>query len=498
MTRTPAILLTVCMLAPLACVSQQADPASDLSTSLVKVSVTAQDFDAFMPWQKREPRTRSGYGVAVTPHRILTSEALVRNGTLIQLQRPQSGAFLPARIVESDHQIGLALLEIPPDATPFMPVDVRPERHFDPSTPLTVAQLDNTLALQSGEAHVLSIEITTLPSAPYPVLLCTLLTDISVNNHSAIVMSHERLAGLVLQYNGSRRTADVIPGSVIARFLDDVAEPPYVGFAMAGFQWRALVDPARRACLGANDSDEGVLILSCLPGTGAAESLKPNDVLLEWDGFRIDNLGYYDDPDLGRISMPHLIKFRRVPGERVPLRVLREGEELELDLLLSRHDENSALVPANTLRAQAPYLIEGGIVLLELTGHFLRARGSNWTRKVDPRLAHIYLTRRTAPQEAGDRVVVLAGVLPDRINQDYDMFRQEVVTRVNGQPVRNMRDVFRVIEPAGHIERIGLQGIGIDLVLDTNALPAANDRIARLYRIPSLRNPPPPSPPDQL
>ncbi len=471
---------------------------NDLSLSLVKLSVTAQEFDAYMPWQKRKPHGRSGYGIAVGPHRILTSEPLVRNGTLIEMQRPQSGERLAARVVESDHQIGLALLEVSPDVAPFTPVEVRPDRRLDADTPLQIVQLDNTLALQTGGAQVLSVEMSKLPAAPFPALLYTLLTDIAVNNQSAIVMSCDRLAGIVLQYSGNRRTAQVLPGSVIARFLADAGEPPYVGFAIAGFQWRPLVDPTRRAYLGAADTTDGVLILACLPGTGAAEILEPNDILLEWDNHRIDNLGYYEDPDLGRISMPHLIKFRRAPGERVPLRVMRDGKELELDLLLARHRNSDALVPENTLREQAPYLIEGGLVLLELNGHFLRARGSEWTRSIDPRLAHIYLMRGTSPEQPGDRVVILAGVLPDRINQDYGMFRQEIVASVNGKPIRNMRDIYRVIGPDGHVERVGLQGVGIDLALDTAALPEANERISRLYRIPSLRNPPQSSETDQL
>lgn len=190
---------------------------NDLSLSLVKLSVTAQEFDAYMPWQKRKPHGRSGYGIAVGPHRILTSEPLVRNGTLIEMQRPQSGERLAARVVESDHQIGLALLEVSPDVAPFTPVEVRPDRRLDADTPLQIVQLDNTLALQTGGAQVLSVEMSKLPAAPFPALLYTLLTDIAVNNQSAIVMSCDRLAGIVLQYSGNRRTAQVLPGSVIDR-----------------------------------------------------------------------------------------------------------------------------------------------------------------------------------------------------------------------------------------------------------------------------------------
>ena len=135
-------------------------------------------------------------------------------------------------------------------------------------------------------------------------------------------------------------------------------------------------------------------------------------------------------------------------------------------------------------------------IIRELTGHFLRARGSQWMRSVDTRLAQLYLTRAGDPEQVGDRVLILAGVLPDRINQDYGQFREEIVTSINSQPVRNIRDVYRVLGPDGHVERLGLKGIGIDLALDVEALPEANARIAQRYRIPLLRNPPPPPPGD--
>ncbi|NQU40948.1 MAG: hypothetical protein HQ523_13435 [Lentisphaerae bacterium] len=471
-----------------------ATPTNDLSQSLVKLSVTAQEYDVYMPWQKREPRGRSGYAMAVGPHRFLTSEDLVRNATLIELQRPQSGAKLVAHVIEADYQIGLALLEVDTAGAPFVGLEVRPDRVIDETTPLQIVQLDPTLAVQTGDAQMLKVAMTALPSAPYPALLYTLLTDIAVNGHTAFVVSEDRLAGMVMQYNGNQRTAEIMPGSVIARFLEDAGNPPYAGFAMAGFRWDTLIDPAKRAYLGADGTADGILILSALPFSGAATVLRPNDVLLEWDGQRIDPMGYYIDPDLGRISLPHLIRFRRAPGDTVPLRVIRDRTEMALELMLSRHDDSEALIPENTLRTQRPYLIDGGLIICELTGHFLQARGGNWMRTVDTRLAQLYLTRAGAPEQPGDRVLILAGVLPDRINQDYAQFREEIITSVNGQPVRNIRDVYRVLGDDGHVERLGLQGIGLDLALDVEALPEANARIAQRYRIPHLRNPPPPLP----
>jgi hypothetical protein len=84
--------------------------------------------------------------------------------------------------------------------------------------------------------------------------------------------------------------------------------------------------------------------------------------------------------------------------------------------------------------------------------------------------------------------VVLAAVFPDPINVGYQDFRDAPIASVNGEPIRNMDDVLRVADRDGAVTRVRLRAFDVDLVLDRDALPAADARIARAYRIPSLRS----------
>jgi hypothetical protein len=104
----------------------------------------------------------------------------------------------------------------------------------------------------------------------------------------------------------------------------------------------------------------------------------------------------------------------------------------------------------------------------------------------NPRLVHLYLTRAQFPEKPGDRVVILSGVLPDEINKGYQGYRDDIVTRVNGQPVSNLADVFAVRSRDKGIWRVTTQSQGVDLVLDRDQLDEANRRIADRYRIPQL------------
>jgi hypothetical protein len=274
------------------------------------------------------------------------------------------------------------------------------------------------------------------------------------------------------------------PCETLRRFKDDAGQPPYEGVASAGFMWQELVDPAKRAYLGVSGETGGVQVVSCLPGRGAAEALRAGDVILRWDSFDVDALGFYEDPEYGRLALPYLILGRRRPGETVPAVVVRGGRKIETQVRLARWSDDDALIPENIEGRREEYIVEGGLILRDLTAAYFRAFGGDWQRRVDPRLAHLYVTRRHAPERPGDRVVLLSGVLPDAINIGYEGFRDAIVTKVNGRPVRNLRDVFAAAERDGCVSRVTLRSVGADLVLDRDELGAANARLAKQYRIP--------------
>jgi len=462
--------------------------ASDPKDTLLEVIVTHQVYDPYAPWQKRRPGMRSGYGVVVRDGQVITTENLVRNHTLVELRRAATGEKIPATVEMSDYQVNLALLRInDPGASAGLKPLVLADNDIARKTKVTILQFDETREIQQGEAEVVQINVADLPSAPYSSLTFNLLTDLNVNREGAAVVHNGRLCGIMMGYSRGERIGYMLPYSVLRRFIDDVSTPPYEGVPTAGFRWAALVDPAKRSYLGLEQNGLGVLVLSCVPGTGAADVLKPNDVLVEWAGRTIDNLGFYEDAEYGRMNLSHLVRGRGRPGKHVPVKIMREGKPLGVELRLANLKDCASLIPENVDGRRAEYLIEGGLILREVCGQYLRSKGTDWKRKTDIRITNIYLTRRDRPEKPGDRVVVLAGVLPDDINIGYQRMSDQIVEAVNGQPVCNMSDVFKIKEADGFVERVKLRTIGVELVLDREALPEANERLARLYRLPSLR-----------
>jgi hypothetical protein len=334
---------------------------------------------------------------------------------------------------------------------------------------------------------LLRVSVDILPTANTSALTLDILTDLNVNGEGAPVFDGARLTGMVFSYSASSRTGRGVPGQVIRRFIADAARPAYAGFAACDFLWRSLADPARRQWLGVTDAPGGVLVMLCMAGDGAAAVLQPNDVIRTWDGFALDELGYYTDPDFGRLLFPHLIKGRRRPGDRVPVTIVRQGQSRSVEVVLRRARESDMLIPDNTTGQRDAYLVEGGLLLREATGRYLQAHGPNWQSDLDPALVHLYLTARLTPQRSGQRVVLLAGVMPHPINKGYQQFGNRIVTHVNRKPIDNLEAVFRIRAADGLIERVTLKDVGVDLVLDPLAIGRANAELAEMYGIPALQ-----------
>ena len=478
-------LLLISSLLILAAGAVSAENAGD--RSLVQILATCQEYDTHIPWQKKAPATRAGYGVLIGPSQLLTTEDLTRNQALLQLRKPRSGEEYEATVELADYQCNMAVLRISSASFASALIPLALATNLPLNSDVEIVQFDETGEIQRGSARVVRVAVSQLPRAPNACLTIALQAEMNVNGAGAAVIYGGKLAGLIMQYDRNTRTATMLPFPVIRRFREDFTSPPYKGIASAGFLWNPLIDPAARGYYGAPPDGQGILVLSTLPGSGAADVLKSGDVVLTWGGRPVDNLGYYDDPDFGRLLLPYLVSGRQSPGESVPVEMIRDRQRQTVNVRVTRRLDAESLIPENVLGEPAEYAVDAGFVIRELTADYLRAYGQRWEVQVNPRIAHLYLSRGQQPAKPGDRIVILSRVLPDAINVGYHMFHDEIVTKVNGEPVRNMADVFRILDRDRKLMRLSLQGIDLDIVVDSDRLDQANRRIARTYSIPKLR-----------
>ncbi|HAS83196.1 MAG TPA: hypothetical protein DCS43_11130 [Verrucomicrobia bacterium] len=481
-------VLLVITLFRLACASMAASTATE--PPVVEVLVSYQEYDAGAPWQSNPTQSRRGFGLLMDPSYIVTTEVMVRNQTLIEIRRPRAGRKETATLILADPQINLALLRMANSTNEPSAIAV-PEPSIDTETVAAeIVQIGANGELQIGRGRIAQWKVSPFAESPYSALLALILTDLNIDGSGAPVFSKGELAGLVVSYDASTRSASMLPVQTITRFIRDVQQPPYLGFASGGFAWKPMVDQTKRRFFGLlSDTTGGIQVTGVLQTKTGRNPLLPNDIVLELGGVAIDEQGYYEDPNWGRLYFSHLIHKRYSPGDTITVKFIRDRQMMTEDMVLSRHDDTALLIPENAEGSPEGYLVDGGFVIRELTGQMLKSGGAQWTTRTEPRLAHLYLTRQNTPEKPGERVVILSAVLPDPINIGYQHLRSIVVDSVNGTPVLNLKEVFAAVDRERGIHRLGLAGIEVDIALDAAALPTANQRIANQYRIPSLRRP---------
>jgi hypothetical protein len=176
------------------------------------------------------------------------------------------------------------------------------------------------------------------------------------------------------------------------------------------------------------------------------------------------------------------------PGETLDVRVLREGQRLNLTLPLRRMRAEQDKVPPYVFGRGPAFRIVGGLVFQELTRPYLAAWG-DWSRRAPPRLLVALEREGAEPTEKAPRLVLLTSVLPDAANLGYQDLHDLIVERVNGRPIGSLSDLrAAVASPQGGfqvVEFLAGQGAG-RIVLDAAETKASEARIERAYGVDAM------------
>ena len=124
-------------------------------------------------------------------------------------------------------------------------------------------------------------------------------------------------------------------------------------------------------------------------------------------------------------------------GETVKLSILRDGNEITVELPVRKIEYQCHRYLYDKL---PDYYITGGFVFTSLSYSFL----DEWGKRTPPE----ELSRKMFQEKDTDEqeVIVLSTVLADRLNLGYQGFRSEILTKVNGKPVRNLKELISMVE----------------------------------------------------
>jgi S1-C subfamily serine protease len=422
------------------------DPDAVLS-SVIRISTTQQSWNQGQPWEKLPPGKRRSLGAIVAPGQVLTTAEMAADSTYIELESPDGRRLAPARVIAVDFEANLALLglESEDDA-----------KFFEGTRPLETAappKLGETLEIVQVEENgtplvtpgvLLSVDVVSnfLPGQFFLTYEIKASMQSAANSFSLPVLHQGKLAGLLTSYDSKDQISDVTATDIVARFIQEAADGEYAGFPSLGISISRTEDSNFREWLKLTD-DQGGLYVSNLKAGAAAEKagLKKGDVILAIDGHPIDRLGYYEDPHYGRLYWSHLVRGAKSAGDQLKLDILRDGVAASIEAVLDRRDEQDQLVPAYTFGKSPTYLVKGGLVFQELTRPLLEAFGDEWQSRAPLNLLDVYENPQKY-ESRGRRIVFLAGVIATPATVGYEPLRNLIVTKVNGQEIKDMKSLI--------------------------------------------------------
>jgi len=465
------------------------------TSALLKVNVTYQSHSLRIPWQKEGAGGRRGLGVVLEGNRILVTGQMVADATYIELELPESGQKIPAKVIAVDYEANLALL------APNSPA--REATFFAGLRPMQVdtsTRIGDTLVVwqtgRVGELIVTPVRVSKVMNQGYVVENASFIVyeaqgiiRSEANSFTLPVAKGGKLAGLLLRYDSKNQIATLLPAPIIEHFLKDVADGKYDGFPSLGIEFQITLDEQFRDYLGMKPDQPGVFISNVTKGASADQAgVKKGDIMMSINGASIDSRGDYQDPHFGALSVSHIVRGKAYVGDEVEMKVMREGKELTLKGKLTRKQPEDYLVLPYQFDQGPKYLLNGGLLFQELTRPYLNSFGNEQQGGPILRLARIAGSPDEYEKKGKKKIVFLSAVLPTTSTQGYERLSGQVVDEINGVNITKIEDVAEAFKKP----QDGLHVVKLDqfpFILHLDALKVEQDNLQLMngmFRIGSL------------
>jgi S1-C subfamily serine protease len=261
---------------------------------------------------------------------VVTNNHVVEGATDVRVVFA-TGASVAARIVATDPLTDLAVLEVDRG-------DVPPAQFADglPRVGDLAIAMGNPLGFEhSVTAGIVSGVHRSIPSGGRtPALVDLIQTDAAIspgNSGGALVDGEARVIGINVAYIPPEAQAVAIgfaiPASTVVDVVEQLLDDGEAEHAFLGIE-PVPITPQVAEQFGL-DVEQGVLVRSVVEGSAAERAgIRPGDILVEADGERLE-------------TVEDLYAFLRKasPGDRVELRLIRDGDEQTVAVELAERPE---------------------------------------------------------------------------------------------------------------------------------------------------------------
>ncbi|MDA1195756.1 MAG: hypothetical protein O2894_11300 [Planctomycetota bacterium] len=457
--------------------AEDADLAPKLRAALVRVHATSQVYETAAPWKLGQPFERSGRGVVVGPGQILCRAATVANQRMIEIELANSARRYPGTLTHVDRDTGLAIVGYDDEHLKGTLVPLPLGNPITLDDACDIYQLGRDNLVERYDARVLRA------SADTSGLELLVKTNCSDGGDGQAAVKDGAFVGLVIGTFGSRQQGTILAIETIRQYLEDVGSEAYRGRPGAGFWTHQLLRQDLRTYYGLAENQHGLGVSRVVPGRTGDGVLKDGDALLAIDGYDLDDEGKFVHEVHGRLGSGYLLGGRRLAGDVVKARVLRDGVELDVAFPLVGQPARDQRVPDAWEMERPQFMVVGGLVLLELTS------GSGISRSDGGVLLRRFRERaHWDPPTKRRRLIYLDRVLQDVVTKGFEDFYQQPIRTINGIEILDFQSVPRALEtPEGAFHVFRFDGLVSDIAIPAAELDAINARVAEKYKVTRLR-----------
>ena len=470
-----------------------------LEKSVVQIYTSFQEPNWASPWLFDMPRGASGSGFLIDGNRIMTNAHVVAWTTELVVRKYHDPTPYFAKVEYVGHDVDLAVLKIiNPQTGEFDPNN----SFYDGMQPLEFGPLPKVrsavvtygfpaagdqISYTRGVVSRIEVQGYVHPNNK-AFLACQTDAAINPGNSGGPVIQDDNVVGVAFEgYSGNSGLNNVgffIPTVIIHHFLDDIKDGVYDGVPEAGLQLASLENPAYRKMLKMPEGSKlGVRVDQVLDIPDTQALIKPNDVITKVGDYPVDEDGTitYEGNTVGVSAAVDLAQ----DGDKVPLKLWRDGKEVDIDLPLHVYKADQA--QGNQYDVLPPYYIFGGLVFTTLSLDYLKTFGQDWSESAGRDLIYELVYRHLEkPKEWRPQPVVLASILNAPVNANFSTRGQAMVDKINGVRIEQLSDVPKAFAAAKGADSI------IEFLPDhhfevirTDEAEKATPQILQTYSVPS-------------
>lgn len=458
------------------------DDFESINQSLIRLTVAGQKPDYRIPWNPGRSSRGSGSGFVIGERRIMTNAHVISNSRFIELEKDGDPERYQAQVKFVAHDCDLAILEV--DDPDFFEGTQALEFGNIPALHSTVYAFGYPIGgerMSVTRGVVSRIEFRTYSHSGLDSHL-SIQVDAAINpgNSGGPVIQDGKVVGVAFQgYSGAvaQNTGYMIPTPVIRRFLADIEDGSYDGYAELAVEHSNLLNPVDREYLSMSPGMTGVRVTNVMSVGSAFGVLEEDDVLMAIDGHPIDNDGHIKLKE-EYVQFAEIIE-RKFHGDSVKFDIFRERAPLTVTVRL--RGAWPYLIYRNEYDKMPRYVLFAGLLFQPMSRDFMSAH-----KVKNPQIKYLYDFYITDEIfEERPEVVILSSVLTDNINTYLGGFTMSVIDEINDLKIKRMADLAAAFaEPADQYVIRTIDG-GPPIVIDAVNVEAARKRIVSNYHVTS-------------